>query len=168
MTDDPELLDLEPGRRRSLWWSSVVAVALVVVGLGWYTDQRVLTHEAAAVAGCEQRLRDASALSEGRLGLLTNYVRPARRTTQGVQDLHLADLMAERAQEVLPGAQRADRACRTVSVRPWHFSLVDRRDAALAYSGALVTLLQTVAAQGPTHFRDDSILGRLRTEAGAD
>jgi hypothetical protein len=168
VVDDSELLDLEPGRRRSVWLSSLVVIALVAVGLGWYTDQRVLTHESAAVAGCEQRLRDASALSEGRLGLLTNYVEPARRTTHGAQDLHLADLMAERARQVLAGAQRADRACRTVSVRPWHFSLVGRRDAALAYSGALVTLLQIVAAQGPTHFRDDSILGRLRTEAGAD
>ena len=76
--------------------------------------------------------------------------------------------MAVRASRVLLGAQRADRACRTVSAQPWHISLVDRCNAAVGYSGALVTLLQTVAAQGPTHFRDDELLGRLRAQAGAD
>lgn len=168
MTQGFEVLDREPGRRSRLWLPVVMVLTFAVLGLGWHADQRVRTHEFAAVARCEQHLRAASALSERRLGLLTNYLQPARRTTHGVQDLHLADLMSARASRVLSGAQRADRGCRAVSVRPWHFSLVDRRDAALAYSGALVTLLQTVAAQGSTQFRDDSILGRLRTEAGAD
>jgi hypothetical protein len=168
MRQDSEVLEREPQRSSRLWLSAMLVLTLAVIALGWHADKRARTHESAAVARCERQLRTASALSEGRLGILTHYVQPALRTTHGVQDLHLADLMAARASRVLLGAQRADRACRTVSVQPWHVSLVDRRNAAVAYSGALVTLLQTVAAQGPTHFRDDSLLGRLRTEAGAD
>jgi hypothetical protein len=152
------------GSRR--WLSLTLLLALVVGSAVAYADHRARTREAAAVAACEHSLRDASALSEGRMGLLVNYVQPARRTTDGVQQLHLADLMAQRAGRVLPGVQRADRVCRTVSVRPWHFSLVARRDAARAYSGALVTLLQTIAAQGRTRFRDDATLLWLRAGAG--
>jgi hypothetical protein len=168
MTERFEVLDREPPRRSRLWLPAMLVLTLAVLGLGWHADERTRAHESAAVARCERHLRTASALSEWRLGILTHYVQPALRTSHGVQDLHLADLMAVRASRVLLGAQRADRACRTVSVQPWHVSLVDRRDAAVAYSGALVILLQTVAAQGPTHFRDDSLLGRLRTQAGAD
>ena len=168
MTERFEVLDREPPRSSRLWLPALLVLTLAVLALGWHADERARTHESAAVVRCERHLRTASALSEWRLGILTNYVQPALRTTHGVQDLHLADLMAVRASRVLLGAQRADRACRAVSVQPWHVSLVDRRNAAVAYSGALVTLLQTVAAQGPTHFRDDSLLGRLRTQAGAD
>jgi hypothetical protein len=153
---------------RMRWLSALLAVVVVAAGAAAYTDQRMRAHEGAAVAACEHRLRLASALSERRMGLLANYVQPALRTTQGVQQLHLADLMAERAGRVLPGVQRADRTCREVSVRPWHFSLVARRDTARAYSGALVTLLQTVAAQGRRAFHDDATLLRLRVGAGAD
>lgn len=143
-------------------------VALVLGGASVYADQQARTREATALGACEHSLRVASALSERRMGLLANYVQPARRTPSGVQQLHLADLMAARAGRVLPGVQRADRACRAVAVRPWHFSLVARRDAARAYSGALVTLLQTVAAQGRRPFHDDATLVMLRAGAGAD
>jgi hypothetical protein len=149
------------------WLSLTLLITLVVVSALGYADHRARTHEAAAVASCEHSLRVASALSEGRMGLLVNYVQPARRTTDGVQQLHLADLMAERAGRVLPLVQHADRVCRAVAVRPWHFSLVARRDAARAYSGALVTLLETVAAQGHWAFHDDATLLRLRVGAGA-
>jgi hypothetical protein len=44
--------------------------------------------------------------------------------------------------------------------------LVDRQSAAAAYSAALVTLVQTVAAQGRIPFRDDATLQRLRDEVG--
>lgn len=176
MGNDPEVLDAgggidtggaRPGRRAALVWSGLL-VAAVLVATGWVVDSRERAHESAAVVGCEQQLRLATALSERRMGLLAHYVQPALRTTRGVQRLHLADLMAHRAGGVLPLAQRADRACRGVSVRPWHFSLVARRDAARAYSGAMVTLLQTVAAQGATTFHDDAALLRLRSEAGVD
>jgi hypothetical protein len=148
------------------WLPLTLMIALVVGSAVAYADHRARTREAAAVAACEHSLRAASAFSEVRMGLLVNYVQPAQRTTDGVQQLHLADLMAERAGRVLPAVQRADRVCRTVAVRPWHFSLVVRRDAARAYSGALVTLLQTVAAQGRLLFHDDATLLRLRVGAG--
>jgi hypothetical protein len=167
----PEVLDVggAPGPRRTrVLWAAVPVAALVLGGAAWSVDSRDRRQETAAVAACESGLREASALSERRMGLLANYVQPAMRTASGVQQLHLADLMAHRASAVLPAAQRADRACRVVSVHPWHFSLVARRDAAQAYSGAMVTLLQTVAAQGRTPFSDDAALLRLRVEAGVD
>ena len=151
---------------RWFWW----ALALVVAagGLAWYVDDRARSHEAVAVAACEHRLREASEVSELRLDAMANYLRPALWTTHGARQLHLADLMAEPASRVLAGVQRADRVCRAVSVRPWHVSLVARRNAATAYSGALVTLLQAVASQGRTFFHDDSTLHRLQAEAGID
>jgi hypothetical protein len=167
--DEPELRDrTEPSGHRSrwLWWGLAL---VIVVGAGAaYADGRARAHEAVAMGACEHRLREASALSDTRMGLLATYVRPAPRTTLGVQQLHLADLMAARAQRLLRGAQRADRMCRRVSVRPWHFALVARRDAATSYSGTLVTLLQTVAAQGRASFHDAATLTRLRTAAGID
>jgi hypothetical protein len=153
------------GWRRWLWLT--VLVALVVGSVVGYADHRARAREAAAVATCEHSLRLASALSEGRMGLLVSYVQPARRTTDGVQQLHLADLMAGRAGRMLPAVQRADRICRAVTVRPWHFALVARRDAARAYSGAMVTLVETVAAQGRRPFHEDVTLRRLRAGAGA-
>jgi hypothetical protein len=172
--DEPDLVGgvvdvvAQDARRRRAWPALALLVVLVMGSAAAYADQRDRAQEAAAVGACEHSLRVASALSELRMGLLANYVRPARRTPGGVQQLHLADLMAARAGRVLPGVQRADRVCRAVTVRPWHFSLVARRDAARAYSGALVTLLQTVAAQGRRPFHDDATLVLLRAGAGAD
>jgi hypothetical protein len=178
MAPDPELLgdvsvppprdELELGEHapRHRWLRWMLALVIVVVASAAYADGRVRAHESVAMAVCEHQLREASARSDARMGLLATYVRPAPRTTLGVQQLHLADLMAVRAQRLLRGAQRADRICRHVSVRPWHFSLVARRDASTAYSGTLVTLLQTVAAQGRASFHDAATLTRLRTAAG--
>lgn len=164
-----EVLDLaEPARHHARWLWLVVTMAIVIGSGAAYVDGRARAHESVAVGVCEHRLQEASALSEVRMGLLANYVQPAQRTTLGVQQLHLADLMAAHANRVLAGAQRADRVCRRVSVRPWHFSLVARRDAATAYSGTLVTLLQAVAAQGRAAFHDDATLARLRAAAGVD
>jgi hypothetical protein len=166
----PDVLDVGEsprGRPARIIWALVLLAAVVLAGAAWSVDTRDRAHETAVVSACEQGLRQASALSERRMGPLSVYVQPAMRTTHGVQQLHLADLMALWASRVLPGAQRADRACRAVSVHPWHFSLLARADAAQAYSGALVTLLQTVAAQGSATFRDDSVLVRLQTAAGA-
>src|SRR3954447_10736610 len=165
----PELLDDEPVRRprrgererdrppvampaprahRLRWLGPVLVLLLVAVSAGWYGDHRARVREAAAVLHCEQRLSNASAMSELRMGRMVNYVRPVTSATAGYRQLHLADLMASPARDVLPLVQRANRACQAVSVRPWHFSLVHRRDAATAYAGALVTLLQAVASQG--------------------
>jgi hypothetical protein len=74
--------------------------------------------------------------------------------------------MSARAGKVLPRIQEADRFCRGVSVRPWHFSLVERQSASAAYSAALVTLVQTVAAQGRVPFGANATMQRLREEVG--
>jgi hypothetical protein len=151
---------------RWLWWA--VALALVVGGTAWYADHRVRAHEAAAVARCEHRLKEASALSELRMGAMVNYLRPSLMSIRGPRQLHLADLMSGPARRVLPGVVRADRLCGAVSVEPWHFALVARRNAAVAYSGALLTLLQAVAAQGRAYFHQDPALVRLREAARLD
>jgi hypothetical protein len=157
-----------PRRRRARWvWWTLALVLAAGTGAA-YADGLTRTHEARAVTACEHRLRVASAISDRRMGLVATYAQPAQRMTPGMRPLHLADLMAGRARRVLVRVQRADRACRSVSVRPWHFSLVARRNAATAYSGALVTLLQTVAAQGLASFHDDATLVRLRAAAGVD
>lgn len=164
----PEVLESAPPRRPSRRLAVLLVVVLLAAGVTWYVDHRSRTSEGAAVASCEQRLRNASATADIKLGAVASMLRPALATTEGVQDLHLADLMASPARQVLPRVQRAHRVCQAVTVRPWHFSLVARRDAATAYSGALVTMLQTVAAQGRKYFRDESTLQRLRSAAGID
>jgi hypothetical protein len=151
---------------RWLWWA--VAMALVVGGVAWYADHRVRAREAEAVARCEHRLSEASAMSEIRMGAMDNYLRPALASTHGARQLHLADLMSGPARRLLPGVQRADQACNRVAVKPWHFSLVARRNAATAYSGALLTLLQAVASQGRAYFHHDPALVRLKEAAGLD
>ena len=123
---------------RWLWW--VLAMALVVTGSG-------LVFIGAA---------------------MDNYLRPALASTHGARQLHLADLMSGPARRALPGVQRADQACNAVKVKPWHFSLVARRNAATAYSGALLTLLQAVASQGRAYFHHDPALVRLKEAAGLD
>jgi hypothetical protein len=173
MTTEPEVLEPEVLESAPPWRPSrrlaVLLVLVVVAGsVAWYADHRVRSHESGTVGACEQRLRVASAHADFRLGAVANMLRPALATTEGVQELHLADLMASPARQVLPEVQRAHRLCQQVTLRPWHFSLVSRRDAAVAYSGALVTLLQTVAAQGRAFFRDDSTLQRLRSDAGLE
>lgn len=139
-------------------------LALVAGSVGWYADASTRSREAAAVGACETQLRRASDVADYWMGLTTNYVLPT--AADGAVRSHLADLMAPRARRVLPAVQRADRACQRVSVRPWHFSLVERQHAATAYSGALVTLLQIVAAQGRRAFHDDATLLQLRNAAG--
>jgi hypothetical protein len=150
-------------RRPRISWTLLVLV-LVAGSIAWYADAGARSREADAMRSCETQLRRASGHADYRMGLTTNYVRPAAAGSG--RGTHLADLMAPRARRVLPAVQRADHACKRVSIRPWHFSLVARQHAATAYSGALVTLLQTVAAQGRRTFHDDATLLRLRNAAG--
>jgi len=159
----------EPGLRttRSGWWW-VVALALVVVSAVALVDAHARDRESAAVARCERDLRLATWYTQGSLGLLSNYLRPPATSDGRVQQLHLADLMSERAGSVLPRVQRAERTCRSVAVHPWHFSIVARQSSASAYSAALVTLVQLVAAQGHVSFRDTATLQRLGEAVGVD
>ena len=98
--------------------------------------------------------------------MLISTAKPTISTHGRVELLPLADLMAARANKVLPRVQKADRFCRGVSVRPWHCSLVERQGASTAYSAALVTFVQTVAAQGHVPFRANATMQRLREEVG--
>jgi hypothetical protein len=150
--------------RRWLW--SALAIVLVLSGSAWYGDHHLREKEAAGLAVCQRQLEEASAFTDVRLGAMANYLRPALSVTHGPRQLHLADLMSGPARRVLPGVARADRTCRAVTVRPWHFTLVAQRSAVTAYSGALVTLLQAVAAQGRAYYQADVALVRLRQAAG--
>jgi hypothetical protein len=180
---EPELLDDEPVRlprlremagdvrrgttslrHRGWWWA--LAIVLVVGAVAVGVDAGMRAREGARVAACEDQLRIATGYAERRLGLVSNYLKPTLSPSGRVQQLHLADLMSARAGRVLPRVQHADRVCRNVTVRPWHFSLVRRQGAATAYSAGLLTVVQTVAAQGRIAFRDDATLQRLRNEVG--
>jgi hypothetical protein len=163
-----EVLESAPPWRPSRRLAVLLVLVVVAAGVTWYVDHRARASEGAALSACEQRLRNSSAHADFKLGAVASMLRPAMATTEGIQELHLADLMASPARKILPQVQRAHRVCRDVAVRPWHFSMVARRDAATAYSGALVTMLQTVAAQGRRYFRDESTLQRLRSAAGID
>jgi hypothetical protein len=149
-------------------WTWVLALVLVVGAGAATVDARTRSRETSQVAGCESRLRLATGYVERRLGLVNNYLEPSLTATGRVQQLHLADLMSARAHWVLPRVQRADRFCREVSVRPWHFSLASRQSASTAYSAALVTMVQLVAAQGHVPFRADATMLRLRHQVGID
>lgn len=162
--EDPGRAGIPSPRHRGRWLALCVLLVLAAVGVRVDSDSRA--REAAAVGRCENGLRFATGYAERRLGLVANYLRPTLSSTGRIQQLHLADLMSTRAGRVLPRVQRADRDCRAVTVRPWHFSLVERQGAATAYSAALVTLVQTVAAQGRVRFRDGATLQRLRHEVG--
>lgn len=153
--------------RVSRWWA-VLAFVLVAGLAVVVVDGRSRAHEGAAVARCEQRLRLATWHAERRLGLIANYLEPTVTGRGEVQELHLADLMSARAGRVLPRVQAADRLCRRVTVRPWHFALVRRQSSSAAYSAALVTLVETVAAQGRLPFRSDPSMQRLREAIGVD
>ncbi len=156
------------GRRRGHWVWWAVAVALMVGSLGWYGDHRMRTDETAALQHCEHRLRTASVLTDIRMGIMVNYVRPRVAKTHVSPHLHLADLMSTPAREQLPVVRRADRLCRAVGIRPWHLSLVSRRNTATTYADALVALLRAVASKGSTSFRHDPPFTELRTAAGAE
>lgn len=151
------------GHHRRAWTLAAVVVvagaSLVVV------DGAERSSEVAAVESCERQLQDASDHADYRMGLTTNYV---RSVAQGHDRTHVADLMAPRARQVLPQVERARRTCAAVSVQPWHVGLAHRQQAAAAYAGALVTLLQTVASQGRGAFAGDPTLLDLRAAAGID
>ncbi|HEX4472076.1 MAG TPA: hypothetical protein VH085_08910 [Nocardioides sp.] len=165
---DEPALDEHSARRRPGpgWW--LLAIVLVAGLTVVFADDRVRSHESAAVQACELQLQRASDLADYTMGLTTSYLLSAasRDGSGSGDDPHVADLMAPKARRTLPAVQRADDACKAVRVRPWHFSLTSRQHAATAYAGALVTLLQIVAAQGRRPFRADPTLQRLRNAAG--
>lgn len=155
-------------RSTRLGWWCVLAVVLVAGAAVVVADGRTRSRESVEVADCQQQLRLATDFAEQRLGLLADYLEPTVAADGQVERLHLADLMSAQAAEVLPQVQQADRYCRCVIPKPWHFSLVEQQATSRAYSAALVTLVQTVAAQGRAPFRADATMLRLRATIGID
>jgi hypothetical protein len=151
-------------RHRGLFW--VLAIVVVVGVVAVVVDSGMRAREGARVAACERQLRLATGYTQRHLGLVSNYLEPTLSPGGRVSEIHLADLMSAHAYRVLPRVQRADRVCRRVTVHPWHFALVKRQGAATAYSAALVTVVQIVAAQGRVPFRDDATLQRLGEQVG--
>lgn len=165
-----ELLDVDRGE---LWrpprWAVLVVlgvtVGLLAGGLAWYADGRARAHETAALAGCRDLLHDAVVSSDLEMMLVAGNIRPSLASTTGTKHAVVVSLMSVPARRLLPDVVRADRVCRSVSVRPWHFSLRSGRDAATAYSAALAAKLRQVAADGNAYYRDDRSLRRLRRAA---
>jgi hypothetical protein len=149
------------------WWWAVALLLVLSSGVVAF-DSSARAREGAQVSACQTRLRLATGYAERRLGLVDNYLQPTLATDGKVQELHLADLMSARAHRVLPRVQGADQFCRGVSVQPWHFSLAARQSASTAYSAALVTFVQLVAAQGRLPFAADATMQRLRDQVGID
>jgi hypothetical protein len=167
-----ETYDVRPsarGRRHRVAWgvTMVLVLVLVVVAAALaLVDGSARSRETAAVQACERQLQDASDRADYQMGLTTNYVRS--RVVDRSGRTHLADLMAPQARQVLGAVQNAHHACAAVRVQPWHRGLAERQQAASTYAAALVTLLQTVAAQGRGDFGGDETLKQLRAAAGIE
>ena len=77
---------------------------VLLVGIGAaVVDGTMRSREAAQVDRCEHQLRVATGYTERRLGLVANYLEPTLTPSGRVQELHLADLMADACG---PGAAR--------------------------------------------------------------
>jgi hypothetical protein len=147
-------------------WGSLVALILMIGVTVVAVDGRARAHENIEIAGCRHDLTIATDYAEDQLGLVSHYLQPPLASSGRVQRLRLADLMSARAGEVLPRIQRAERTCRRVTLKPWHFSQVAQHSADTAYAAALLTLVQTITAQGIAPFSDDGNIQRLRQAAG--
>ena len=182
MDPEPELLDDDPVRLPPDWdldaepmsrtvqhlprWAWLAALVLVLGVAVTVVDGASRAQESTRVAACQEQLRQATGYVERRLGLVDNYLQPTLATDGRVQQLHLADLMSARAHRVLARVRQADSYCRQVTVRPWHWGLAERQSASTAYSAALVTFVQLVAAQGRLPFEADQTMQRLREAVG--
>ena len=162
-----EVLDTEPepAWRPPGWLVVAVLLVAVVTAAGWYVDRQDRAREARALDGCRRELQTTVAFSDVRLMAMADYLDPALAVTKGEKRGHIADLMAQPARRMLRDVERADRACRAVSIRPWHFSLASRHHATTAYSSAFAAKMRTIADQGRTYYVDTSRLQRLREAA---
>jgi len=163
---DHEVLDVGPRRfglpsRRVLL---LVVLVLVVGALGAVADQRSRADESHALEACRRALHEAAVSSDLQMLAVATNTHGPLSSSKGAA-LGLAGLMSRSAEQLLPDVVRADRVCRSVSVRPWHLSLTSRRDATTAYSGALVAKLRAVADDGRTSYVGDLRLRSLRGHA---
>jgi hypothetical protein len=167
---EPELLEADP---RELWRPPrrlVLVVLVVVVGvllgvLAWYADGRARAEEGRALATCRHQLHNAVISADLELVSVADDLRPTLASTTGAERDAAVARLSHPARRLLADVIRADRLCRSVSIRPWHSSLRAGRDAATAYSAALATKLRAVVADGDNYFRDDRSLRRLRRAA---
>jgi hypothetical protein len=143
----------------------VLALVLVLGGLGLYADHRTRLDETHRLGACRQELHDAAVSSDLQMMAVATTTHGPLGSAGGGASSGLAGLMSRSATELLPAVVAADRTCRRVSVRPWHLSLKAQRDATTAYSGALAAKLRAVAEDGHTTYVEDRSLRRLRGAA---
>ncbi len=164
---DDEILEVEPlpAWRPPRWLVVAVLLVAVVGTAGWYVDRQERARETRALDACRSDLRSAVAYSDLRLTAMADYLDPALSVTTGAQHGRLADEMAQPARRVLRDVERADRVCRAVSVRPWHFDLVSRQRVTTEYSSALAARMHTIAERGRAYYRGGRELQHLRRAA---
>ena len=164
---EPEVLEADVGElwRPPRWVLLVVVLATLAGAVAWRADRQARAHESAALAVCQRELHNAVISADLQMVAVASNIRPELAATTGRKHAAVVGVMSGPARQLLPDAARADQLCRAVSIRPWHRSLTARRDAATAYSGALVTRLRQVAADGRAYYHDDRALRRLRRAA---
>ena len=164
---DPEEIGREPGPHGYLPLLVLVGAVLLalVASAVWHADRQARARESAALAACRQQLRNATVSTDLLLGVVAHNIRPQLTAARGARRATVAQIMANPARQVLPDVTTAARACDTISVLPWHFSLKGRRDAAVVYSGALAAKVGRIAADGREFYRDEPSLRRLRRAA---
>jgi hypothetical protein len=143
---------------------ALLVLALVLAALALVADQRSRADESRALEACRRSLHDAAVSADLQMLAVATTTHGPLSSPHG-SSLGLAGLMSRSAVQLLPDVVDADRVCRRVTVRPWHFSLRSRRNAATAYSGALVAKLRAVVANGRTSYVGDRTLRGLRGDA---
>jgi hypothetical protein len=162
-----EVLDARPGLvwRPSRWLVVAAVVVVLVATTGWYVDRQDRTREMRALEGCRRQLHDAVVFADLRLMAMADYLAPALSMTSGTRRAQLTDDMGVAARSTLGDVEQADRRCRAVSIRPWHFALASQHRAETAYSGALAARMRSVADRGSSYYRGNTALQRLRDAA---
>jgi hypothetical protein len=157
----------EPGPRSYLPLRILAVAVLValVASTAWHADRQARAHESAALAACRQKLHNATVSADLTLVAVAHNLRPTLATTRGEKRARVERTMSNPARQVLPDVAEAARACRAVSVLPWHLALHGRHEATAAYSSALATKVQRIAADGREFYRDEPSLRRLRRAA---
>ena len=165
--EQEEVLDADPV---SVWrpsrWLVMGVVGFVLVAItGWHVDRQDRTREMRALEGCRRQLQDAVVFADSRLTAMADYLAPALSATSGTRRAKLTNDMSAAARSVLSDVRQADRGCRAVTIRPWHFALASEHRSATAYSGALAVQLRIVANRGSAYYGDSTFLRRLREAA---
>jgi hypothetical protein len=143
----------------------VIAIALLIGALVAVADERSRASETRALDTCRQELHETAVVSDLQMMAVATTIHPPPAATTARTHDGVAGIMSRSARQLLPDVVDADAACGAVSVRPWHFSLRARRDAATAYARALTSRLQEIATDGRISYVDDRTLRRLRQDA---